>query len=70
MPFQSKDPMIHLLYLAMLSLLYGLQRKFILGAKLFSEDLGENIRINVNAENNVKHIRMINVGTKAKTMFA
>ena len=70
MPFQSKDPMIHLLYLAMLSLLYGLQRKFILGAKLFSEDLGENIRINVNGENNVKPIRMINVGTKAKTMFA
>ena len=61
--------MIYLLYLAMLSL-YGLQRKFILGAKLFSEDLGENIRINVNAENNVKPIRMINVRTKAKTMFA
>ena len=60
--------MIHLLYLAMLSLLNVLQRKFILGAKLFSEDHGENIRINVNAENNVKPIRMINVRTKAKTV--
>ena len=70
LPFQSKDPIIHLLYPAMLSLLYGLQRKFIGGAKLSSEDLGENIRINVNAEKNVKPIRMIDMGTKAKTMFA
>ena len=68
--FQSKDPMIHLLYPAMLSLLCGLQRKFIRGAKLSSEDLGENIRINVNAEKNVKPTRMIDVGTRAKTMFA
>ena len=68
-PFQSIDPMIHLLYLAMLSL-YGLQREFIRGAKSSSEDLGENIRINVNAEKNVKPIHMIDVGTKAKTMFA
>ena len=70
LPFQSKDPMIHLLNPAMLSLLYGLQRKFIRGAKLSSEDLGENIRINVNAEKNVKPICMIDVGTKVKTMFA
>ena len=35
-----------------------------------SEDLGENIRINVNAEKNVKPIRMTDVGTKVKTMFA
>ena len=53
----------------MLSLLYGLQRKFILGLKLSSEGLGKNIRINVNAEKNVKPIHMIDVGTKAKTMF-
>ena len=62
--------MIHLLYPAVLSLLYGLQRKFIDGAKLSSEDLGENVRINVNAENNVKPIHMIDGGTKAKAMFA
>ena len=54
----------------MLCLLYGLQRKFIRGVKLSSEDLGENIQINFNAEKNVKPIRMIDVGTKAKTMFA
>ena len=69
-PFQSKDPMIHLLYPAMLSLLYGLQIKFIRGAKLSSEDLSENIRINANAEKNVKTLHVIYVGTKAKTMFA
>ena len=69
-PFQSKDPMIHLLYPAMLSLLYGLQRKFIRGAKLSSGDLSENIRINANAEKNVKPLHVIDVGTKAKTMFA
>ena len=50
LPFQTKDPMIHLLYPAMLSLPYGLQRKFIRGAKLSSEDLGENIRININTD--------------------
>ena len=62
--------MIHLLYLAMLSLLCGLQKKFIHGAKLSSEDLGKNIRINANGEKNVKPIRMIDVATKAKTMLA
>ena len=67
--FQSKDPMIHLLYPAMFSLLYGLQRKFIRGAKLSSEDLGENVRLNVSAEKNVKPICMIDVETKAKTTF-
>ena len=70
MPFQSVDLMIDFVYPAMLSLLYGLQRKFICGAKLSSKDLGENISINVNAEKNVKPIRMIDVGAKAKTMFA
>ena len=50
LPFQAKDPMIHLLYHAMLSLPYGLQRKFFRGAKLSSEDLGENIRININTD--------------------
>ena len=50
LPFQSKDPMIHLLYPTMHSLLYGLQRKLIRGAKLSLEDLGKNIRINVNGQ--------------------
>ena len=68
--FQSKARMIHLLYPAMLSFLCGHRRKFIREAKLSSEDLGENIRINVNAEKNAKPIRMIDVGTKAKTMFS
>ena len=45
LPFQSKDPVIHLLYPAVLSLLYGLQRKFIREAKLSSKNLGENIKI-------------------------
>ena len=54
----------------MLSLLYDLQTKFICGAKLSSEDLGENIRINVDAEKNAKPICMIDVGTKSKTIFA
>ena len=68
-PFQSKDPMIHLLYPAIPSP-YGLQRKFFRRAKLSSEDLGGNIRINVKSEKNVKPIRMIDMGTKAKAMFA
>ena len=50
LPFQTKDPMIHLLYPVMLSLPYGLQRKFIPGSKLSSEDLGENVTININTD--------------------
>ena len=69
LPFQSKYPIIHLLYPAVLCL-YGLQRKSICGAKLSSEELGENISIIVNAEKNVKPICMIDVWTKAKAMFA
>ena len=53
LPFQSSDPVIRLLYPAMFSLHYGVQRNFIHGAKLSSEDLGKNIRISVNAEKNV-----------------
>ena len=68
LPFQSKDPMIHLQYPAVLSL-YGLQRKLIDGTKLSSKDLGENIT-NINAEKNFKPIRLIDVATKAKTKFA
>ena len=52
LPFQSSDPVIRLLYPAMFSLHYGVQRNFIHGAKLSSEDLGKNIRISVNAEKN------------------
>ena len=40
--FQSKEPMIHHLYPAMLSLLYELQRKFIRKSKLNAEDLSQN----------------------------
>ena len=42
--------MIHLLYPVILSLPYGLQRKFIRGAKLSSEDLGKNVTININTD--------------------
>ena len=44
LPSWSKDPIIHPLYSAMLSL-YGLKRQFIRGAKLSSEDLDENITV-------------------------
>ena len=50
MPFQSKEPMIHHLYPAMLSLLYELQRKFIRKSKLNAEDLSQNFTIEMSTE--------------------
>ena len=70
-PFQSKEPMIHHLYPAMLSLLYELQRKFIRKSKLNAEDLSQNFTIDdVNKEKNVKPLNLIDVGIKAKMMFS
>ena len=53
-PFQTSEPMIHLLHPALCNLLYTLQRKFIRKKKL-SSDLSENIYIDVNNKKNVKH---------------
>ena len=65
LPFQIKDPMIDLLYPAVLSSLWS-PKKIHPWCKMSSKDLGENISINVNAEKIVKPIRMVDVGTKTK----
>lgn len=67
-PFQSNEPMIHLLHPALCNLLHGLQSKFIKSFKL-KDDLSENIYIDVNNSNNVKNIKSIEIGTKALSLF-
>ena len=69
-PFQGKEPMIHHLYPAMTSLLYEVMRKFIKTSKLNADDLSQNITIDVNKDKNLKSLKHIDVGCKAKTMFS
>ena len=69
-PFQSKVPLIHQLYPAMMSLVYGLMRKFIKTSKLNTDDLSKNITIDVRKERNLKPLKSIEVGCKAKLLFS
>ena len=69
-PFQSREPLIHQLYPAMMSLLYSLMRKIIKSSKLNTEDLSKNITIDVTKTNNVKPLNLIEVGCKAKLLFS
>ena len=68
-PFQTSEPMIHLLHPSLSNLLFKLQRKFIRKNKL-SSDLSENIYIDVDNMKNVKPSDQIDVGTKALSMFS
>ena len=68
-PFQTSEPMVHLLHPSLCNLLFKLQRKFIRKNKL-SSDLSENIYIDVNNVKNVKPSDQIDVGTKALSMFS
>ena len=69
-PFQSAEPLIHHLYPAMTNLLYELMRKFIKSSKLDANDLSNNVTINVKREKNLKSLKLIEVGCKAKTFFS
>ena len=69
-PLQSKEPLIHHLYPAMTRLLYSLMRKFIKGSKVNTDDISKNITINVQKEDNLKSLKLIEVGCKAKLLFS
>ena len=68
-PFQTVEPMIHLLYPALCRLMNALQMKFVKSSKL-STDLAKNVYINVGDEKKLKPLSKIDVGTKAKTLIS
>ena len=65
-PFQSTEPMIHLLYPALLKLINTLQGKFFRNIKSSSDDTTD---INVGDDRNIKPLSKIDVGAKAKTLL-
>ena len=69
-PFQSKEPLIHHLHSSMVRLLYSLMRKFIKPTKLDNDDLSNNITINVRKEENLKSLKSLDVGCRAKVTFS
>jgi hypothetical protein len=68
-PFQSTEPMIHLLCPSLCKLMSTLQRKFVKKSKL-SDDITKNVYINVSEDRNIKPISHIDVGTKAKILLS
>ena len=65
-PFQSTEPMIHLLYPALCKLMNVLQRKFIRKIKLSSDDTTKKVG-DVGDDRNIKPLSKIDVGAKAFT---
>ena len=60
-PFQSAEPMIHLLYPALCKLMNALQMKFVKKSKLSSDDITKNVYINVSEDKNIKPLSKIDV---------
>ena len=69
-PFQSAEPMIHLLYPVLCKLMNALQMKFVKKSKLSSDDITKNVYINVSEDKNIKPLSKIDVGTRAKTLLS
>ena len=67
-PFQSSEPMIHLLYPEMCKFLTGLFQKFI-GKKIISADDSENVSIDVTKKGNHKKLHSIEIGTKPRLLL-
>jgi len=65
-PFQSTEPMIHLLCPSLCKLMSTLQRKFVKKSKL-SDDITKNVYINVSEDRNIKP--MSHLGQRLKYCF-
>ena len=67
--------MIHMLYTSMEELLSNLMQKFVAKAKLFESNgvlksTTELIALDVNKKVNLKSLKLIEIGTKARALFA
>ena len=67
-PFQSSEPMIHLLYPEMCKFLTGLLQKFIRKKILFAND-SENVSIDVTKKENNKKFQLIEIRTKTRLLL-
>ena len=65
LPFQSDEPLIHLLYPSMCKLVSNLMGKFICKKMLSGVD-SENLLVDIHLKTNRKPLSLIEVGTKAK----
>ena len=70
LPFQSEEPMIHLLYPEMYKLLESLMTKFIRKKRLANISSDDMHKIDVTKKTNHKPVNFIEVGTKAKVLFS
>ena len=67
LPFQSSEPMIHLLFPEICKLLTNLMCKFI-KKKVLSKDASENLEIDVCKSTNCKSASFVEIGTKARLL--
>ena len=72
---QYEQPMIRMLYTSMEELLSNLMQKFVAKAKLFESNgvlkpTAELIALDVNKKVNLKSLKLIEIGTKARALFA
>ena len=68
-PFQSGEPRIHLLYTGLCDLLYSILRKFVKNSKLDDKEKDKNIYIDVNKCENLKDLKNVEIGVKAKSLL-
>ena len=68
-PFQSNEPKIHLMYPAMCQLVANIMHKFV-SRKVLSGDAAKNIAIDVEKAENLKPVKLIDVGTKGKQLLS
>ena len=69
LPFQSEEPMIHVLYPEMINLLTTLMRKFIKRRQI-DESPVELYHLDVSKGKNQRPLNLIDIGTKAKLLFS
>ena len=70
LPFQGEEPMIHLLYPEMINLLTKLMRTFIKKKRVDEPTAAGLHTLNVSLEKNQRPVNAIDIGTKAKVLFA
>ena len=70
LPFQGEEPMIHLLYPEMINLFTKLMRKFIKKKRVDEPTAAGLHTLNVSLEKNQRPVNAIDIGTKAKVLFA
>ena len=68
LPFQSAEPKIHILYPSMCRLISELMSKFLRKRALSTND-SDNLLIDIHKQENLKPVKCIEIGTKAKRVL-